>query len=483
MRHKPSLLIFSLFFFVLTFAVSQNSFFWDTIHQASKHAQWYYENNFSHIIFPDSGNPPLFGIYLAVIWKIFGKSLIVSHFAMLPLLIGIVFQLHRLILRFFQASTLWHVGIMLVLISEATLLGQSALVSPDIALVFFYLLCMNEIMGRRQLLLIVALIGLASMRLRGSMAFVAIFIIDLLLNTLDFDKSPAITANNLKDLTRSFLRVSKPYVPAALLLCSWYAYHYVQAGWFVYHPLSPWKESFTPNAGVGDYLHSIKMLIWLFLDYGKAALWISLGAILWLRARRRITVDTNAIWLFIFVLVPFLIISPTKLIYVGLMGSRYYLPVFIFLSLFTLYLVFNLKNNTLKYSLYSLILTSLITGHLWVYPERLSQNWDGTLAHLPYYELRKSMINYIDKEGIPYESIGTTFPNLASMKYTDLTDDERTFSDKDLSSNKYVFYSNVFNEWTVDELAELHQNWEVEREFSNWNIYVKLYKNPKVINH
>ncbi|PCH92475.1 MAG: hypothetical protein COB85_08100, partial [Bacteroidetes bacterium] len=397
MRHKPSLIIFSLFFTLLTFSVCQNSFFWDTIHQASTHAHWYFETNFSQLIFPDSGNPPLFGIYLALIWKIFGKSLLVSHFAMLPLLIGIVFQLHRLVVRFFNTSRLWQAGVMLVVMVEATFLGQSVLVSPDIALLFLYLLCLNEVLGRRKLLLILALIGLASMRLRGSMAFLAIFIIDILLNTLEFDKSRILKYNNWRDVLKTLVKVSKPYLPAVLILSTWYIYHYMETGWMIYHENSSWKGSFTRNTDLNEYMHSIKMLIWLFVDYGKFTLWISLGVILLLRFRKKLALDSNAIWLLIFTLIPFLIISPTKLFFVGLMGSRYYLPVFVFFSLFTLYLIVNLRSTILKYTLYSVLVISLFTGNLWIYPERISQNWDSTLAHLPYYSLRQKMINYIDE--------------------------------------------------------------------------------------
>ena len=171
---------------------------------------------------------------------------------------------------------------------------------------------------------------------------------------------------------------------------------------------------------------------------------------------------------------------PTKLFYVGFMASRYYLPVFIFLIILTAYLIFNLKNRKYRYTLIVLVLFSLFTGHFWIYPERISQNWDGTLAHLPYYDLRKKMINYIDEQNIPFEDIGSEFPNHSSRKHTDLIDDMRTFSPKNLTENKYIFYSNVFNNFTVDELHELSAAWSVEREYSMLNIYVKLYKNPRL---
>ena len=79
---------------MLTFIVRDNFFFWDTVQLGSIHAQFYFDNNFSFFFLPeniDSGHPPTFGIYIALIWKIFGKSLVTSHFAMLPFLMGIIF--------------------------------------------------------------------------------------------------------------------------------------------------------------------------------------------------------------------------------------------------------------------------------------------------------------------------------------------------------------------------------------------------------
>ena len=463
--------VFSVLFCILTFLVAEHPFFWDTVPLASRPANWFYENGFGNFLLPvllDNGDHPTLGIYLATVWKVFGKTLAVSHFAMLPFLIGIVIQLRKIVNRFFPDSIAIQFAVILLVLVEPTLLSQSTLVSTDLLLIFFYLLSVNSILSNNRMLLAIALIGLGNISMRGSMMVVAIFICDFALSS---NYSRQFLLAKLKN------RISV-YLPVIVITGSWHLYHLSATGWIGFHSESPWLESFEPFSSLSEFLHNLKMLIWLMVDYGKLSLWLIAGLLLLSKFRPKLQLHDKPFQLLILMVAPLMVLSPTKLYYLHLMSSRYYLPVFIFLSLFTMYLVFNLKNNLLKYSLFSIILASLITGHLWIYPERLSQNWDGTLAHLPYHELRKSMIDYIDDEQIPFESVGTTFPNIASMKYTDLTDDERTFSDKDLRSNKYVFYSNVFNEWIVDELIELHENWELEKEFSSMNIYVQLYKNP-----
>src|SRR5262245_17704487 len=91
----------------------------------------------------DSGHPPTFGLYLALAWKLFGRSLAVSHFAMLPFLLGIALQAYQLVSRFApRAMAVW--GTLFVL-AEPTLATQSILMSPDIVLIFLYLLALNAL--------------------------------------------------------------------------------------------------------------------------------------------------------------------------------------------------------------------------------------------------------------------------------------------------------------------------------------------------
>ena len=123
--------------FLLVFLNRENSFFWDTIQLASEHGSYYYNNNFSKLLLPvelDSGHIPAFGMYIALIWKIFGKSIEISHLAMLPFAFGIVWQLNNLCKRFIQKK---YVGIALILVLiDATLMSQITLVSPDVPLMF-----------------------------------------------------------------------------------------------------------------------------------------------------------------------------------------------------------------------------------------------------------------------------------------------------------------------------------------------------------
>lgn len=98
-RHSIIYVFLYFIFALLVLGTAQFPFFWDTIQLGSKHAHYFYETNFRSIILPneiDSGHIPSLGIYLALVWKIAGKSLVISHLAMLPFVMGIVFQSLRL---------------------------------------------------------------------------------------------------------------------------------------------------------------------------------------------------------------------------------------------------------------------------------------------------------------------------------------------------------------------------------------------------
>ena len=143
---------------------------------ASQHAQFFYETSFSTLLLPDemdSGHPPTFGFYLAIVWKTFGKSLTNSHLAMLPFLFGIIWQAWRVGARLLGEG--WAYLFMLVMCVNPVLASQCVLVSPDLALVFFFLMALNGIFRENKILLSFAILGLSAVSMRGMMVVAALY--------------------------------------------------------------------------------------------------------------------------------------------------------------------------------------------------------------------------------------------------------------------------------------------------------------------
>ena len=135
-RPKTGLVVHAL----LVVLLSQHfPFFWDTVQLSAKQAYWLFEQGFDDLLLPnelDSGHPPLMGLYLATCWSWFGKSLVVSHWAMLPAILIINFSLYFLIRDWVSSprqSFLW----MFFCWLDPVLAGQLVLVSPDVFLVAF----------------------------------------------------------------------------------------------------------------------------------------------------------------------------------------------------------------------------------------------------------------------------------------------------------------------------------------------------------
>ena len=85
---KKLLAVGIIFYLIVVIGSSSIPFFWDSILTSSV-AQWFYDNGIQQGIAPiiwDAGHPTFFQIYLSLTWKIFGKSLMVSHISMLPFL-------------------------------------------------------------------------------------------------------------------------------------------------------------------------------------------------------------------------------------------------------------------------------------------------------------------------------------------------------------------------------------------------------------
>ena len=140
------------------------------------------------------------------------------------------------------------------------------------------------------------------------------------------------------------------------------------------------------------------------------------------------------------------------------------------------YLIFEvIESEKIKYTLFIILSSGLITGNLWVYPRDISQGWDASLAHLPYYELREKMNSYMDSQNIKIEETASFFPNNVELKYMDLSESELKHSSFD-SESKYVLFSNVFNDATTEERNNLRNNFSVQKEYRKAGVYLILYK-------
>lgn len=467
----PSLRIlwpFYLGFTLLVVLVSEHAFFWDTVQLSSKQAHFFFEQKFLTFLLPDkidSGHFPFMGIYLASAWLVFGKSLIVSHLIMIPFVWLIVYQAYRLIRRLFDKP--WVLWALTIVLLDATLLAQVSLVSPDVILLAAFLWALNAIWSRQNPRLILATCLLVMISMRGMMLVFAVFLFDNVLHQKRLQPPQC-----LIDIFKRTL----PYLPAGFMAISFLSYHYYAKGWIGYHPDSPWAESFGA-VGITGFFRNGAIAAWRLIDFGRLALWLVFLLSI-LKIRKLWQQKHFRILLALFVILSICLI-PSMLLHQSLTAHRYFLPMILVFAVLACYSFFSILQSASKKRLLSVFLIlALLAGNLIVYPDHIAQGWDASLAHLPYYKLRKDMLLYMKENDIAIEQTGSDFPNLSPLKYIDLKDDTRNFKRYNLSEDKYIFYSNVYNNFSNQELKKLQNDWLVVKTFQQCGIRLSLYKAP-----
>ncbi len=453
---------FYLFYFLLTLLVSGNCFFWDTVQLGAKHATFYYNQHLRLTLLPeemDSGHIPAFGYLLALTWKIFGRGLLASHFFMLPFLWGIIYQSNHLVNHFFNRNKSWF---LVLLLADPTLLAQSTLVSPDIPLVFFMLVHLNGIFKDKPKLKIIGVLGLSLVSMRGWMVAGLLFVYDAILILF-------IARKTILDVWKQFVY----YIPGGLLALAFLVLHFFMKGWIGYHENSPWAGSFE-RVGIVGLARNVLIYGWRLADFGRITWWIlfmvSLPFVI-----KKIRTENNLKKLIILSLLFTLVFPLNMLMHKYLMQHRYFLPTYLIMALTVGYII-HLKQ--INKAILPIILATLLCGNLIVYPDKIAQGWDSSLAHLPYYNLRNKAIEFMKERNIAPEDTKSWFPNLSSSGIIDLSNETHRFSDRDLSNCNYCLYSNIFNDISDSEYDQI-KTWKVLYSKHFLTIKISLRLNPE----
>ena len=462
-RFWSQLLPFFVFFILFALVTLKLPFFWDKDILFSRLAHWLPAHHYSPVL-PDSldpGYPPSLAWLLAGTWNIFGTSLPAMHLLMLPFTLGIIWQTHLLLRQFIPEKTIPLA--MVILLADPAFLAQTVVFSTDLVMLFFMLLALNSVLLNRKWILAIAITGLLFSHMRGVMVGATLGLFDLYRN------GQWKTRNTL-------VKVFIPYLPGLILYAGWFLFHYHTKGWNGYHPGSPWAGCYELVDGAG-FIRNCVIVLWRLLDFGHVFVWIIALLLIIPRLKKSGSTDKRLRDLLLLLILSIALTLPTMLIYKMLNGPRYLIPVYYFLSLLVVYLLFSAPVMMRRRKWMALlIIAGLLSGNFWVYPDKIAKGWDASLAHLPFHHLRHEMMKYIDQHHIPVSETGSRTPNTAIIDYIELNGDQRSFPWADLSKDKYVFYSNICNVFTDEEIDELKTYWLVEKEYRCLQVRVTLYK-------
>ncbi len=453
--------ILAALYIILCFLSQNHVFFGDMVQFGSRHPHFFYENNFESFWLPnelDSGHPPIFGMYIAAGWMIFGKSLIVSHWLMLPFLLLLAYIIPKLTELFVDQK--WVLPISLLLFFEPTLLAQASLTSPDIVLISFFLLSIYYIVKKRNIKLSIALIPMSFISMRGMMVLFAIFL-GLYIYQIIIERK--IFHSQTKTLIYIFL-------PAVAINFSWLLAHYYLVGWIGFHSNSPWASSFQ-QVGFGQIVKNIALMIWRWVDFGRITFWLILIFFLLKYIKTLDRFSYKLISVFVSLIIVFTVNTSFA---DGLVGHRYYMPIYLLGLLICIGLIQD--RSSFKYLL-NLLFISFIIGSIYIYPSKIAVGWDATPAHFPYYELRTNLIKHLNEQEIKINNVASGFPNLDSREILELNGDTSKFQSYHLNNTEYIAWSNIFN--YPDELIDQIKSYELIYEEEKRGIFMRLYKIKK----
>ncbi|RHJ84385.1 glycosyltransferase family 39 protein [Parabacteroides sp. AM08-6] len=451
-----------LVFIILKCFTLDNCFFWDGIAGWSMPANYLLQHGFFSFVYPPEyvAEPPLAHLYLAMLWSLFGRNLLVAHVAIAVFSVGVIWQTYNLSKRIGGGYTPF---LFLLILLDPTLVTQLFILSPDVIMLFWALLSINLMLDNRRKLLSVSLLCLGLVSIRGFVTCAGLGLGYLLISYFLHKRA-------LKD---SFLYVFLPFIPVLLAIGAWFAWRKIVTGYFLYQPGFAYMDHRQWVDGV-TFIKNTFAFAWRMIDSGR---WI--------------------VFLFFFVAIVknglgkslhILMKSPLCMIYVGILllmmcvtipvtnpfGNRYFMILFVLFALITMQLLIEIYSTRRITMITVIIVMVLCSSHFWVYPEKMSQAWDSTLAHLPYYSLRRDMIHYLEEQQIDIQDVSASFPMLRSFADTEANQDERCFSDAEIKDSKYVLYSNVFN-WSDEDIDEIYLHWKPQKEFKRGTVFLRLY--------
>jgi hypothetical protein len=476
--NKTNLFIFLTFFVyaILTIYCLNNGYFWDNIQQTSKEAHWYFLTNFKTLLMPafDSGayivatgyHPPLMGLMTAALWKIFGYKLWVSHVFVFFWSIVLMYNLLKTIRIFF--SEVYVGSVFLIVLIESTLLTQFAVASPDFIMFAAFIMSLRGILTHKPVLLAIGMVFLCCINMRGIFTGTILLIVHIYFTYLE---------SNKKIDFRLLLKTFLPYLPVLILLSAYFIYYFVSRGWF-FSNTSNYAGHYSQPTGFIKVMRHLASYILRSVENGRIIIW-AIGIYVTYLTIKSKTILTPSLKALILV---FLLLTGLYFLFVFItqmpFTERYFMPQFFVLTIVAMLGIIKfLAVRNIKFA-FLLIICFELTGHFWIYPEKIVTFWDCTLAHLPYYELRENCFAYIEHQKIDYKDISASFCLYEDRRFVELENVGKIVGDT--NNRKYYIYSNISNacdEW-FDQLKTSSRMIPVKR-FEKGLVYITIYKNTQ----
>ena len=449
-------------FLVLKFFTLDNCFFWDNVAGYSMPASYLLEHGLFSFVYPVNyvSEPPLAHMYLAVLWTLLGKNLLVAHLSVTLLSVGVIWQVWRLCEKL---NTKYTSYIFLLAVLEPTLSTQLILISPDVILCFFALLSINLLLENKRGWLAVSACCLGLVSIRGFVVCAGLGLGYLVIAKVIEKKS----------FKEAFVYVFPSFIPVLLALGAWFLYRKLETGYFLYQPGFEYQEH-RELASLSHIIKNIASLAIRMLDSGRIIVWLFLlVAIIKMGIKNFIAFVVHSRLSIIYLSVLFTM-SLVTIPVTNPFGDRYFIVLYILLALITAQLLSKVYEARKIRIVFVGMLLVLVSGNFWVYSEKMSKAWDSVLCHLPCYSLRQEMITYLEDQHIDVNDVSASFPLNAPFADLDINEDKRQFTPVDWDKSRYIIYSNLYN-WDDESINAIHSKWKLQKELKSGLIFLRLY--------
>jgi hypothetical protein len=256
-------------------------------------------------------------------------------------------------------------------------------------------------------------------------------------------------------------------VPAGLIALTFIIAHYFHNRWIGFHSDSPWQESFN-FIGLSGYVKNLFIIAWRLVDFGNVFILLGIGYLLFKSKFKGKNLQFYLSLLLALTLVFVLPLAGFKY----LSAHRYFMPLYLLLSF--AFVTWTIEQQSKKIGLVILVL--LFTGNWWIYPRTISQGWDVSLGHLPFYSLVEDMNTFVSTSNIDPDKIGTEFPIKSSSTYLYLKESLPDYQEAKVGDAPFILYSKVINDYKIEDYIKLEKEYTLVKEFNRFFIDLKLYE-------
>jgi hypothetical protein len=438
----------ALIYLILVLCASELPVFWDMYGQV-KTADFFLASDFTRLLpdggdYSDNGHMPLYPLYLAALFRIFGFKLWVAHLSVLPFLAGALWQLYRLSLRYLgrQRAAL----VLLLTFFSPPFVSQALHFSQELALVCCSLWLINALLETRCSHIAMASVLVCLLNLRGISLCGLLLIYFIAIR---------------KDRNALYI------ICGVLAWFGWLFWHYLYAGWWF---SGEQIHDFRQLADLPRLLKNLALGAWKLCDLGAFFGWI-IAIVMALRSKR---MNEPLQLLLLAALAALIVCVP----FTNPISNRYFLLPYILLLPAFVAAVSASTRRMQAIAVTSFALVLLLFNAV-VYPDRYGNPWDCTLKSLAYFGLREELDAEVAKAGIAPGEMSAGFQLYFNERYYKMNGLDREYallSDTEMPLTPYVAESNICNNFNAERQRYLAGHYTMVRSLSCNGVYIHVYK-------